>query len=428
MYPALVALLLGSFAIGTTEFVVAGLLPAIADDLGVPIPDAGFLVTGYALSVAVGGPLLVLVAARFQRKPALLAVVALFVAGHAISALASGFAVLMLGRAVAAAAHGCFFGIAILLGASIAPPGRQGMALAIVVGGINVANIVGVPLGTAVGTAWGWRAAFVLVGLIGVAAFVAIALFVPNASRAPHTPSRFHDQLRALRDRRVLTSYALIVLHMIAFWSLSTFIAPYFIETGGIGEDFLPLVLFAFGLFGGVGIVAGGRYADRYPVKSLTVSYPIIAACFARHLARDALVVADRRRRHRPRLDGRQPRRDRRAEPHPGRRGGGARARLLADLGGLQPRHRRRRRPRLPGAGGRTAGRRAAAPLRGLHRRRQPARAGRDPRRSAGAALPQKSASCSGPLARHAEEVGTQRRQLLVEAEAGPRGARSGGR
>ena len=106
---------------------------------------------------------------------------ALFIAGHAIAALAPGFGVLMLGRAVAAAAHGCFFGIAILLGASIAPPGRQGMALAIVVGGINVANIVGVPLGTAVGTAWGWRAAFVMVGLIALAAFVAIALFVPNA-------------------------------------------------------------------------------------------------------------------------------------------------------------------------------------------------------------------------------------------------------
>ena len=220
MYPALVSLLLGSFAIGTTEFVVAGLLPAIAADLGVSIPDAGFLVTGYALSVAVGGPVLALVAARFPRKPALLAIVALFIAGHAIAALAPGFAVLMLGRAVAAAAHGCFFGLAILLGTSIVAAGRRGMALAIVVGGINVANIVGVPLGTAVGTAFGWRSAFVMVGLIALAAFVAIALFAPNPRARPHAGERAsRAQVRAARTPTVLTSYALIVLHMTAFWS-----------------------------------------------------------------------------------------------------------------------------------------------------------------------------------------------------------------
>ena len=188
MYPALISLLLGSFAIGTTEFVVAGLLPAIAADLGITIPTAGLLVTGYAISVPIGGPLLALVAARFPRKPALLAVVALFLAGHVIAALAPSFAVLMIGRAVAAAAHGCFFGLAILIAASIAPPGRQGMALAIVVGGINVANIVGVPLGTAVGTAFGWRSAFVMVGLIAFAAFLAIAAL--RAERAPRVRTR----------------------------------------------------------------------------------------------------------------------------------------------------------------------------------------------------------------------------------------------
>lgn len=281
MYPALVSLLLGAFAIGTTEFVVAGLLPAIAGDLGVSIADAGLLITGYALSVAVFGPALAVVAARFPRKPALLAVVALFVLGHVIAAAAPGFWTLMLGRAVAAAAHGCYFGLAILLGASIVPPGRQGMALAIIVGGINVANIIGVPLGTAVGTAWGWRAAIVLVGLIGVLAFAAIAAFVPVTPRAAHTQSSFAAQVQALRSPKVLTAYLLIVLHMLAFWTLSTFIAPYFIETGGIAEARLPAVLLVFGVFGGLGIVAGGRYADRYPVASLTLSYPLVAACFA---------------------------------------------------------------------------------------------------------------------------------------------------
>ncbi len=280
MYPALISLLLGAFAIGTTEFVVTGLLPAIAADLGISIPTAGFLVSGYAISVVIGGPLLALVAARFPRKPALLAVVALFLVGHVIAALAPSFTVLMMGRAVAAAAHGCFFGLAILIAASIAPPGRQGMALAIVVGGINVANIVGVPLGTAIGNAFGWRSAFVMVGVIAFAALLAIAAFVPNASRASEARSSLQAQLKAVRNPRVLTSYAIIVMQMIAFWSLSTFIAPYFTETGGVGEDVLPLILFAFGIFGGIGIVAGGRYADRFPVLSLTVSYPLIAVCF----------------------------------------------------------------------------------------------------------------------------------------------------
>jgi DHA1 family inner membrane transport protein len=186
----------------------------------------------------------------------------------------------MMGRAVAAAAHGCFFGLAILIAASIAPPGRQGMALAIVVGGINVANIVGVPLGTAIGNAFGWRSAFVMVGVIAFAALLAIAAFVPNASRASETRSSLQAQFKAVRNPQVLTSYAIIVMQMIAFWSLSTFIAPYFTETGGVGKDVLPLILFAFGIFGGIGIVAGGRYADRFPVLSLTVSYPLIAVCF----------------------------------------------------------------------------------------------------------------------------------------------------
>ena len=136
MYATLVSLLLGSFAIGTTEFVVAGLLPSIAADLGVTVPQAGFLVTGYALCVAIGGPVLALIAARFPRKPALLVIVAIFFAGQILGALAPTFTILMIGRAISAAAHGSYFGLAILMATSIMPPGKRGMALAIVVGGM----------------------------------------------------------------------------------------------------------------------------------------------------------------------------------------------------------------------------------------------------------------------------------------------------
>jgi len=281
LYPALISLLLGAFAIGTTEFVAAGLLPAIAGDLGVSIPDAGFLVTGYALSVAVGGPLLVVIAGRLPRKPALLGVMALFVAGHVVSALAPSFAVLLLGRTVAAAAHGTFFGLALLVASAIAPPGRRGMAIAIVIGGINIANVVGVPAGTAVGTAFGWRAAFWMVGLIAAVAAAAMAAFLPAVAGRSRGSGDMAAQLRVLRDRRVVTSYLLIIVAMAAFWSLGTFVAPYFAEVAGLGDERLPLVLLGFGLLGTLGIVVGGRYADRYPVASITLAYPLAALALA---------------------------------------------------------------------------------------------------------------------------------------------------
>jgi DHA1 family inner membrane transport protein len=282
LYLALISLLLGAFAIGTTEFVAAGLLPAIAGDLGVSIPDAGFLVTGYALSVALCGPLLVVAVGRLPRKPALLGIMAMFVVGHAISALAPSFGVLLLGRTVAAAAHGTFFGLALLVASAIAPPGRRGMAIAIVIGGINVANVFGVPAGTAVGTAFGWRAAFWMVALIAAVAAVAMAACLPAvAGRGRGGGGDFRAQVRALGNRRVLTSYLLIVLAMAAFWSLGTFVAPYFAEVAGLGDERLPLVLLGFGLLGTVGIVVGGRYADRYPVGSITLAYPLAALALA---------------------------------------------------------------------------------------------------------------------------------------------------
>lgn len=282
MYPALVSLFLGAFAIGTTEFIAAGLLPAIAGDLGVSIPDAGFLITGYALSVAVGGPLLVVALGRVPRKLALLGVMAIFVAGHALSALAPSFGMLLLGRTVAAAAHGTFFGLAVLVAASIAPPGKRGMAIAIVIGGINIANVIGVPAGTAIGGAYGWRAAFWMVALMAAVAAAAMAAFLPRRpGRGAGGGGAFAEQVRAVGSWRVVTSYLLIILAMAAFWSLGTFIAPYFSEVAGVGEGLLPLVLLGLGLLGTVGIIAGGRYADRYPIGSITFSYPVAALALA---------------------------------------------------------------------------------------------------------------------------------------------------
>jgi DHA1 family inner membrane transport protein len=280
MYLPLVSLLLGAFAIGTTELVVAGLLPPIAADLGVSIPDAGLLVTGYALGVALGGPATMLVAGRFRRKPALLAVLGLFIAAHLACALAPSFAALMLGRVVAAAAHGCFFGLAIVLATASVRADRRATALSIVVGGINVANIVGVPLGTAVGNAFGWRAAFVMVAAFALVALLAIAAFVPDADREGRR-APLGRQIAVLLNATVLSAYGLIVLYMIAVFSLLTFIAPYLAETAGVGPERLPLILMGFGIAGAVGMFGGGRLTDRFPTACLAASFPLAAAALA---------------------------------------------------------------------------------------------------------------------------------------------------
>jgi DHA1 family inner membrane transport protein len=273
----LFSLLLGAFAIGTTELVVAGILPAIAADLGVSIPRAGLLVSGYAIGVAFGGPALMVVAGRYPRKPAIVGVLAVFLAAHLVCAVAPSFGTLMAARIVAAAAHGTFFGLAIVLATSSVPPDRRATALSIVVGGISVANVVGVPLGTAVGNAFGWRAAFVMVAVFALVAALAVTAFVADARGArDRTPLR--RQVQALLNRTVLSAYGLIVLLMIATFSLVTFVAPYMAEAAGIGSGALPLVLLGFGIVGAVGTFAGGRLTDRFPTASLLASFLVTAA------------------------------------------------------------------------------------------------------------------------------------------------------
>ena len=273
----LFSLLLGAFCIGTTELVVAGILPAIAADLGVTIPQAGLLVSVYAIAVAFGGPALMVLASRYPRKPAIIGVILLFLVAHVVCALAPGFKVLMAGRMVAAAAHGTFFGLAIVLATSSVPQHRRATALSIVVGGIGVANILGVPLGTAVGNAFGWRATFALIAGFAAIAALAVAIFVPDV-RGARTATPLGHQVRALMNRMVLVAYALVVLLMIATFSLLTFVAPYMAETAGIGPDRLPLVLLGFGVIGAVGTFAGGGLTDRAPAASLLASFLLTAA------------------------------------------------------------------------------------------------------------------------------------------------------
>ncbi|NJP98258.1 MFS transporter, partial [Nonomuraea sp. FMUSA5-5] len=180
---ALFALAISAFGIGTTEFIINGLLPELATDFGVTIPAAGLLVSGYALGVAVGGPPLTMLGGRLSRKTMLLALMVLFIAGNLLSALAPSYGVLMAGRVLAAFAHGAYFGVGSVVAADLVAPQKRASAIALMFTGLTLANVLGVPLGTWIGQAAGWRATFWVVVAIGVVGFVGVLTLVPRQPR-----------------------------------------------------------------------------------------------------------------------------------------------------------------------------------------------------------------------------------------------------
>jgi DHA1 family inner membrane transport protein len=280
MYIAIFALFLGTFSIGTTEFVIAGILPPIAADLHTSIPSAGLFVTYYALGVAIGGPILTLALARMPRKTMALAMMLLFIAGHVLCALADSYLMVMVGRIVTAVGHGAFFGLAVVLAAKVAPPQQVGRVLSFIFAGVSIANIAGVPLGTWIGTTWGWRTTFWMVGGLAIIATIGITLFVPRGSDADAQTSSVAAQVRALANMQVLTSFGLIFLMMIALWNLNTFIAPYLVEVVGMPAAWLAPLLLCFGLMATAGTLIGGPLADSHPTSTLRWSYVGFAAAY----------------------------------------------------------------------------------------------------------------------------------------------------
>ncbi|WP_187331539.1 MULTISPECIES: MFS transporter [unclassified Mesorhizobium] len=272
------SLFLATFCIGTTEVVIAGLLPAIAAEMQVDIPTAGFLVTGYALSVAIGGPILTLLSARFPRRSMILVLMGLFIAGHVIAAIASSYEVLLAARILTATAHGCFFGLAMIVAIGLVPDEHRGRAMSLVFLGISIANVIGVPAGTYIGTTLGWRATFWILGGIAAVAATAIALFIPSDPSGGRISIR--AQLSTLCNSTVLTSFAIIILAWTALWSTLTYIAPVLIEFGGLTEKAVSLTMLAFGVGLTVGIFVGGRLADLAPNRTLIVGLPVAAVLF----------------------------------------------------------------------------------------------------------------------------------------------------
>jgi DHA1 family inner membrane transport protein len=258
-----------------------GLLPQVADDFGVTETTAGYLISGYALSVAIGAIALTLALIRVPRKTALLGLMVLFILGNLISALAPTYAVMMTGRVVAALCHGAFFGIGSVVAAGLVSRERRAQAIALMFGGLTVANVLGVPLGTLLGQAAGWRATFWAITVIGVVAFVGITALVPARTGGEDAPAGVRRELSAFRNPQVGLSILVTVLGYGGMFGGFTYIAYTLTEVSGFSEHAVPwlLVLFGIGLF--MGNVLGGRAADRDLLRTLAVVLAVLAAVLA---------------------------------------------------------------------------------------------------------------------------------------------------
>ncbi|MEV4437426.1 MFS transporter [Streptomyces sp. NPDC049577] len=258
---ALLALAIGAFGIGTTEFVISGLLPGIAAEFGVSIPTAGFLTTGYALGVVIGAPVLAILGGRVSRKRMLMALMGLFVAGNALSAAAPVFSLMLAGRIVASLAHGAFFGIGSIVAAELVAPQKKAGAIAMMFTGLTTANVVGVPLGTLLGQNAGWRATFFVIAGLGLLAVFGIAALVPPMPRPERT--RVAGELAAFRNPQVLLAMGMTVLGFGGVFTMSTYITPMMTDVTGYAPSSVTWLLVLFGLGMVAGNLIGGRFADR---------------------------------------------------------------------------------------------------------------------------------------------------------------------
>ncbi|WP_313132815.1 MFS transporter [Stutzerimonas nitrititolerans] len=274
---ALLALTLSAFAIGTTEFVIVGLIPTIASDLAVSLPSAGLLVSLYALGVAVGAPMLTALTGKVPRKLLLLSLMVLFTAGNLLAWQAPGYESLILARTVTGLAHGVFFSIGSTIATSLVSKEKAASAIAIMFTGLTVALVTGVPLGTFIGQQFGWRETFLAVSLLGVIAFIGSLLFVPRDIQHSK-PASIVQQLAVLKQPRLLLVYAMTAVGYGGTFIAFTFLAPILQEISGFGEGAVSLVLLVYGVSVAVGNIWGGRLADRRgPISALKLIFTLLA-------------------------------------------------------------------------------------------------------------------------------------------------------
>ena len=273
--PPLLALAMGAFGIGVTEFAPMGMLPGIASDLGVSIPAAGLLISAYAMGVLIGAPLMTLTTGRMNRRTLLVGLMAIFTLGNALSALADGYWTLMVARVVTSFNHGAFFGVGSVVAAGLVPPDRRAGAVAAIFTGLTVATIGGVPLATWASGILGWRTAFA--GIAGVGAVAMVALRVALPSLPASTDGDIAAELRVLTRGPVLAALALTVVGASAMFTVFTYIVPILREETHASTAFVTAMLVLYGIGLTIGNTIGGRLADRSIERTLVGSFAVLA-------------------------------------------------------------------------------------------------------------------------------------------------------
>ena len=266
---ALLALTLSAFAIGTTEFVIVGLIPTMASDLNVSLPSAGLLVSLYALGVAIGAPVLTALTGKWNRKNVLLAVMFLFVAGNLLAWQAPSYDTLIVARILTGLAHGVFFSIGSTIATGLVTKDKAASAIAIMFTGLTVALVTGVPLGTYIGQSFGWQATFLTVALLGLIALIGSAFLVPSNLKQPPA-AKLSSQLKVLTQPRLLLVYAITALGYGGTFTAFTFLAPILEQISGFDSSAISVIMLVYGASVAMGNILGGKMG---PIKSLTMIF-----------------------------------------------------------------------------------------------------------------------------------------------------------
>lgn len=275
---ALLALTISAYAIGTTEFVIVGLIPTIAEQLNVTVPSAGLLVTLYAIGVAIGAPVLTALTGRVPRKLLLVGLMVLFTIGNLLAWQSPSYESLVVARLLTGLAHGVFFSVGSTIATSLVAKEKAATAIAIMFGGLTVALVTGVPLGTFIGQHFGWRETFLAVSLIGMVAIIASLILIPNNIKNQASAS-IRDQLQVLTHPRLLLIYAVTALGYGGVFTTFTFLAPMMQELAGFSAPAVSWILLAYGIAVAIGNIWGGKLADRHgAVRALSFIFAALAA------------------------------------------------------------------------------------------------------------------------------------------------------
>lgn len=278
-YPiAIWMLAIGAFAIGMTEFVIMGLLPNVANDLNVSVSQAGQLITGYALGVAIGGPIIVMLTFRLNRKALLMLLMGIFILGNILGGLSPNYTTLMLSRIVTSLAHGSFFGIGSILAASMVASQYRASAMALMFMGLSLSNILGVPFGTLIGQKLGWHMTFLIIAVIGVIALIGIMMFVPMPKEM--RTASIKDELRILKEKRLWLTLGMTLFGFSSVFAYFTYISSVLIDVTHIPEQFISSILIVFGVGVTLGNIVGGKLADWNLNKALMSIFIIFALYF----------------------------------------------------------------------------------------------------------------------------------------------------